>query len=292
MQTLSQIQSLLQRIDAQPNRRFGQCFLIDRRLMDKVVETAELRGDETVLEVGPGTGSLTEELLPRTRRVVAVEIDRRLAGLMRRRFAEAENFSLIEADVLARKSCINPEVLSAITPRAVLVANLPYNIATPLIADCMIESWRSLREAGVRFDRLTFTVQQEVALRMAATGGSDYGIVSVLLGVLGKVTLGPAVPAQAFWPQPKVASRIVRVDFDQSAAEALADINILQAVLSMVFTQRRKRLASTARARGAPFEPDIFTEAMRKVDIDPAARAQEIPPTGYRDLANHLHTQE
>ena len=302
MQTLKEIKALLNLVGARPQKRLGQSFLIDLNLMSKLLEIAELTGGETVLEVGAGTGSLTEELLRATSagRVVAVEIDRGLSKLLRNRFAGkpsvCSNLTLIEGDVLAGKSRISPEVLAAVRPIAHLVANLPYSIATPLVAECMLESWRSLRGEGVRFDRLTFTVQHEVAERFAATPGrksarapgGEYGQVSVILGLMGRVRLGAAMPATAFWPRPKVAGRIVRVDFNAPAAGRLHDAATLRAVLNMVFTQRRKRIASTARARGAAFGPQVFLGALAAAGIDPTARAGELPPEAYRDLANVL----
>ncbi|HDY66089.1 MAG TPA: ribosomal RNA small subunit methyltransferase A [Phycisphaerae bacterium] len=298
MQTLKEIQALLDQAGARPQKRLAQSFLIDLNLMGKLLEIAELRGNETILEVGAGTGSLTEELLRATPagRVIAVEIDRGLAGLLRNRFAEQlsirSNLTLIEGDVLGGKNRISPVVLTAAGPRANLVANLPYSIATPMVAECMLESWRSLRGEGVRFDRLTFTVQHEVAERFAAApgrrAGRAYGQVSVILGLLGRVKLGPVIPPTAFWPQPKVSSRIVRVDFDAHTAGQLHDAVILRAVLNMVFTQRRKHISSTARARGAVFGPRVFSEALEKAGVNPTARAGELPPEAYRDLANVL----
>ncbi len=298
MQTLKEIQALLDQAGARPQKRLAQSFLIDLNLMGKLLEIAELRGNETILEVGAGTGSLTEELLRATPagRVIAVEIDRGLARLLRNRFAEQlsirSNLTLIEGDVLGGKNRISPVVLTAAGPRANLVANLPYSIATPMVAECMLESWRSLRGEGVRFDRLTFTVQHEVAERFAAApgrrAGRAYGQVSVILGLLGRVKLGPVIPPTAFWPQPKVSSRIVRVDFDAHTAGQLHDVVILRAVLNMVFTQRRKHISSTARARGAVFGPRVFSDALEKAGVNPTARAGELPPEAYRDLANVL----
>ncbi len=288
MQTKKEILTLLERFGAKPRKQFGQCFLIDTQLMDKVLDLAELTGCETVLEVGPGTGSLSDELVRRADRVVAVEIDRKLSALLRKRFEATENFRLIEGDVLASKSRIAPGVLEAVAPKAQLVANLPYNIATSLIANCLIESWRSLAGEGVCFERLTFTVQREVAERMAAVGGGEYGPVSVLIGLLGKITLGRMVPAKAFWPVPKIASQIVRIDFDPAQSALLKDLPTLQALLSMVFTQRRKRILGAAKARGAAFRPDVLAPALESAGIDPSVRAEEISPEAYGRLANCL----
>lgn len=292
MQTLDEIRELLDDAGLSPHRRFGQNFLFDHNLMDKVLDLAELTGHETVLEVGPGTGSLTEELLERSDRVVAVEIDRGLCRLLRRRCGGEAKLTLLCRDVLSGKHSLAPEVVKALGDRAVLVANLPYNIATPLVATCLIDSWRAAvgGEEGVcRFDRLTFTVQEEVAERLTAGAGSKaYGPVSVLVSLLGRAQLGPKIPPDAFWPKPHVYSRIMRIDFDPASARSVADVDVLRRAVAMAFNQRRKQIRSVAKRKNAAFDEDAFTEAVDAAGVDPTARAEEISPESFATLANHL----
>jgi len=289
MQTLAEIRELLDQAGMHPRKQFGQCFLFDKNLLGKLLELADLSGDQTVLEVGPGTGTLTEELLDRAGRVVAAEIDRDLCRLLRRRLGGRDNFHLIEGDVLAGKHAIAPKVLAAVDPRANLVSNLPYNIATPLVAECLLCSWRSLHAPETRFERLVVTVQQEVAERFAAPPGSGaYGPISVLAALLATVTAGPIVPATSFWPRPKVASRIVRFDFDPARAAALRSADVLQQVLTMVFGQRRKQIHSAARRRGGFVDAERFSSALADAGVNPANRPEEIAPEQYLRLANAL----
>ena len=290
MQTLSDIRALLDSHGLAPQKQFGQCFLHDANLMAKLLELADVPEGATVLEVGPGTGSLSEELLDRAGKLVAVEIDHGLARLLREQFAGRDNFVLLERDVLAGKHQIAPDVLAEVAPACHLVANLPYNIATPLIAQCLIESWRSCTQAaGVRFDRLTFTVQREVGDRLAAEAGmGEYGPVSVLTGLLGEVTLGPGVPNSAFWPRPKVASRIVRIDFHADRVGAIDDIDVLSEVLSLAFGQRRKQLGSVVRRKDAPFAVQTWQDALAGSGIDASTRAEQVPPDALAELANRL----
>ena len=291
MQTLKEIRGLLKSAGAAPNKRLGQHFLIDLNLMGKLVALADVGGDQVVLEVGPGTGSLTEELLAHAQRVVAVELDRGLHQLLTRRYADADKLTLLHGDVLAGKHVISQEVVEHLLPAAALVANLPYNIATPLVAQCLIDSWGSLFGDGrrCRFDSLTFTVQLEVADRLAAGPDSEaYGQVSVLVALLGRVSLGPVVPASAFWPRPRVASRMLRIDLDPQTAAKVADVETLSAVVGLAFGQRRKQIASVVRRKGAAFAPDVFLEALEQVGIDHAARAQTVSPGQFLHLANTL----
>ena len=295
MQTCSEIREILAGAGLSPNKRLGQCFMIDKNLLGKVLALADPSGDRTVLEVGPGTGTLTEELLTRAGRVVAVELDGGLAEVLRRRFARCDNFVLIEGDALAGKHALTPAVKAELGSSADLVANLPYSIATPLVAQCLIESWQAVcgrQEGRVCFDRMTFTVQQEVARRMRADPGrGEYGPISVLMALLGQVTTGPAIPASAFWPAPKVASRALRIDFDRSAAGAVKDVAVLAAVVSMAFGQRRKQIGSILKRPGGPFAPPALRSALDAARIDPASRAERIAPEQFRLFANALQVE-
>jgi 16S rRNA (adenine1518-N6/adenine1519-N6)-dimethyltransferase len=293
VQRLSEIREILRSGNLRPQRRFGQNFLIDGNLMIKLLELADLKGDQSVLEVGAATGSLTEELLVRASRVVAVEIDKGLCEQWKRRLGDKENFVLISGDVLASKHAISPAVLDALGGRADMVANLPYNIAVPLLAECLICSWRALKnpEQGnvCRFERLTFTVQKEVALRLAARPpSSDYGPISVLMTLLGEIHMGPGVPPSAFWPRPKVASQIMRIDFSPEAAGRIENIDVLTTVLHLGFGERRKQIGSIVRRKDAPFTATALGDALESAGIDRTRRPEQIAPDAFVAAANYL----
>ncbi len=294
MQTLTEIRQLLDQAGLAPRKRFGQSYLIDGNLMGKLLELSGVSAGQTVLEVGAGTGSLTQELLTRGATVVAVEIDKGLCRLLRDYFKNRGGLTLIEGDVLSGKGELSPTVLSALAPVVHLVANLPYNIATPLVAECLVHSWRAQAGQGedknlCRFDRLTFTVQREVADRLAADpGGSDYGPVSVLVALLGRLRLGSVLPALAFWPAPKVESRMVRIDFDLQAAAALQDVDTLRRLLVLAFGQRRKQIGSILRRKPATFAAQDLILALAAAGIDPSLRPQAITPPQYLAAANAL----
>ena len=292
MQRLSEIRELLTSAGKRPFRRLGQHFLIDANLMQKLLELAELGGAETVLEVGAATGSLTEELLPRAGRVVAVELDRALAEILRRRLGGQGRLTVLNCDVLSGKHAVAPEVLDSLAGQdgVHLVANLPYSIAVPLVMNCLLLSWRRARGAGgVGFDRMTFTVQRELAERFTAEPGSGaYGPVAVTVALLARATPGRLVPAQAFWPRPKVLSQMLRLDFDASAAGRLRDASALSGVLSATFGYRRKKIAAAGRRKGLPFAGERFLQALRQVGIDPSARPHQVGIEGFLSLANAL----
>ncbi len=181
-QTKHQIQSILAAAGGAPRHRFGQNFMIDQNLVRLVADAGMIQAGDLVIEVGPGTGTLTEEILARGANVVAVEIDRDLSRLLRERFANEPHFDLIEGDALAGKHELNAELATRLdaSANAKLVANLPYNIASPLIIELLI----------VGVDLLAFTVQKEVADRIRAKPGTDaYGPLSVMVQLLADVEM-------------------------------------------------------------------------------------------------------
>ncbi|NLW88041.1 MAG: ribosomal RNA small subunit methyltransferase A [Planctomycetes bacterium] len=291
MQTLAQIRALLEEAGLSPRRMFGQNFLIDLNLMNKVLELADVDPSQPVLEVGPGTGSLTEALLETGAKVVAVEIDRGLHALLANRFADRPNIRLIHADILAGKHAVNPAVLGELGSAAQLVSNLPYNIATPLVAQCLLDTWSAMHgESGLcRFSRLTFTVQLEVAQRMSAgPGDEEYGPISVLAGLLGRMTVGPVIPATAFWPQPKVNSRILRIDFDEQAADRIKNAADLAQIIFLAFNQRRKQIGPILQRRLEGATGADVEAALKLAGVEPQQRAQSIKPEQFMLIANSL----
>ena len=258
--------------------------------MAKLVELAQPAG-QFVVEVGAATGSLTEELLPLAGGVLAVEMDSTLADILRRRLGGRDDLTVLECDFLAGKHAIAPAVVDALPGGGVgLVSNLPYNVAVPVIINCLLASWRAVKQAGaVRFDRLTFTVQRELAGRLTAPPGSTaYGPAAVWVALLAEVTEGRSVPPQAFWPRPKVNSQMLRLDFDAAAAGKLHDAELLSAALAATFRHRRKRISTTCRTRGFPFAADVFVESMVEAGVDPASRPHQVGPDGFRTIANVL----
>lgn len=248
-QTKREIGQLLDEAGIRPLKRYGQHFLIDGNLMNKLVASAEIAAEDVVLEVGVGTGSLTEMLLEKAGHLVAVEIDRGLHALVRERLAEFRTadppqLTLLHRDVLETKSRITPEVTDAIVSHRqrlggdiLLVANLPYNVATPLVIDLL------MGEIYVR--RMCFTVQAEVADRFVAEPGSkDFGPVSVYAQTLASVRRVATVPPEAFWPRPQVDSAMMRFDVNSDLVTSTGDTfrKYLRRVVQAGFAHRRKTL--------------------------------------------------
>jgi 16S rRNA (adenine1518-N6/adenine1519-N6)-dimethyltransferase len=265
---------MLAQIGSSPRHRFGQNFMIDQNLVRIVADAGEIRDGDGVIEVGPGTGTLTEELLARGARVIAVEIDRDLAKLLRDRFGVNERFKLVEGDTLAGKHQLNETLLDEIaaTQRVhgtlKLVANLPYNIASPLVVELLI--------AGV--DLLAFTVQKEVADRLRATENADaYGPLSVMAQLLSDVELLRTLPPQAFWPVPKIESALVRMRRDDRLGDRAADFSRF---VHSVFSARRKTLRK-ALAQAHVEDADTL---LASLSIDAKLRPENLSPARLLEI--------
>ena len=266
-QTKHQIEALLAQAGSHPRHRFGQNFMIDQNLVRAVADAGELTPDDLALEVGPGTGTLTEELIERAGSVVAVEIDRDLTRLLRERFGQREHFSLIEGDALAGKHELNPQLLACVRDaigdgRSVkLVANLPYNIASPLVVELLL--------AGVQL--LSFTVQKEVAARLrAAAGSEEYGPLSVMAQLLGRVGVLRTLPPQAFWPAPTVQSSLVRTTRDDRLGQEARPFSTF---VHALFSFRRKTLRKALAEAGYHAE-----EVLGTTGFDAARRPETFSP--------------
>ena len=287
--TQTEIKALLAEAGLRPEKRYGQHFLIDGNLMRMLVDEADLGPADTVLEVGPGVGNLTELLVERAGRVVAVEIDPAIAEVARTRLAGVANLDFLVTDILANKHTVAPEVLDLAEAHRLacggplkLVANLPYQAATPLVAELV------MRDPPL--ERLVFTVQEEVAARFAAEPGtSDYGPVGVIVQALGKVEvlrrLGPSV----FWPRPKVWSAMVRIRPDAACRKRIRDLALFRRTIHGLFVHRRKRAArSLSLADAAEGSPETWAACLKAAGLDPEARGETYTVDEIVRLANSL----
>jgi 16S rRNA (adenine1518-N6/adenine1519-N6)-dimethyltransferase len=266
-QTKTQIQALLSEADTAPRHRFGQNFMIDQNLVRTVAAAGNIAAGDVLIEVGPGTGTLTEELLASpAARVIAVEIDRDLAKMLRERFADNDRLLLIEGDALSGKHELNPDLLAAINPSQPtrLIANLPYNIASPLVIELLL--------AGVQM--LVFTVQKEVAERLRASAGSDaYGPLTVMAQMLADVELLRTLPPQAFWPAPKIDSALVRMTRNDRLGPGAIQFGRF---VHQVFSFRRKTLRKSLTMSGFDAE-----RVLAQTGLNGQQRPEEFTPEQF-----------
>ncbi len=287
MQTKQQIRQLLVSAGVWPNKRLGQNFLIDLNLMRLLIDSAQIRDNDVVLEVGCGTGSLTEGLSERAGKTIAVEFDRTLAKIAKKQLANQKNVEIINTDILAKKSTISLVVTDAIefarkkhSGRFLLVANLPYNIASPLMMN--------LVTGPTVADVIYVTVQREVADRMTAEPSSkDYGTLSIFLGAIGDVKMIKTLKPTVFWPQPQVNSAMVSFVRRFEKVSRIKNMELFGQVVNLFMGHRRKMLkACTKFATGKLTKIDDWQNVFQRASIDPRNRPEQLPPEHYIAVAN------
>lgn len=254
-------------------KSLGQHFLTDPRILARIADAVAIAPGETVVEIGPGRGSLTEALLARASRVVAVEIDRKLAELLREKYAGEPRLTIVEADVLQVS-------FGEIAGGAyALAGNVPYYITTPIL-------FQALRPP--RASRSVFLVQREVAARMAALpGADDYGALSVNIQALADVELLFRIPSGAFTPPPRVDSAVVRVTPRESPVVAPGTEESYRTFVQAVFALRRKQMRRVVRTVASHSAIDAES-ALESSGIEPDARPETLSAAQFHALGRAL----
>jgi 16S rRNA (adenine1518-N6/adenine1519-N6)-dimethyltransferase len=277
-QTLSFLKRRFAEAGIDLRKKLGQNFLIDMNLQRLLLDSAELGPQDVVLEVGTGTGSLTGLMAPRVAAVVTVEIDRHLFQLAGEELYELPNVTMLQADILQRKHRLDPQVMEAVAGQLAaspgrqlkLVANLPYQIATPLVTNLLVT------DAPPR--TMTITIQKELADRMAAGPGTkDYGALSIWVQSQCRVELIRVMPPEAFWPRPKVSSAIVRITLDDELRRRIADRAFFHGFVRAMFFHRRKYLRSelVSAAKDRLDKPGVDA-LLARLGLDGSARAEQL----------------
>ena len=223
-------------VEPYPSRRLGQHFLRDQRIIHRIIDALAPRPDETIVEIGPGTGALTSVLVERAGRLVAVEFDKKLAPLLQERYANFQNFKLVMADALTVDFCA--EILPAHSAR--LVANLPYNISTAIL--------QRLIAQRACLEEMVLMLQREVVERVLGPAGTtDRGFISVLVEAYCETEKLFDVAPGAFRPPPKVWSSVMRLKFRSQLNADVADEELLWQTVSAGFAQKRKTILNNLR---------------------------------------------
>jgi 16S rRNA (adenine1518-N6/adenine1519-N6)-dimethyltransferase len=254
------------------HKRLGQHFLIDPNIIRKIVATAELSSEDTVLEIGPGRGALTDALSRVVRRVVAVEIDPQLHRLLEEQRADRPNVELVCADALTYP-------LESISNGTIVVANLPYYISTALLF--------RLLEHRTRFPRLVLMLQNEVADRLVAKAGSvDYGVLSVMAQYAADMTKVFRVSAQCFRPRPEVGSAVVLLRTKKETLLPPQKESAFAGLVKAAFAHRRKTLVNSLRDEG--YNPHIVFRALTDMNIRATARAEILTLEQFIQLSGRI----
>ncbi|QJW45861.1 16S rRNA (adenine(1518)-N(6)/adenine(1519)-N(6))-dimethyltransferase RsmA [bacterium BFN5] len=265
---------ILKTFNIHMSKKLGQNFLIDENIVNGIVRAAELHQGETVLEIGPGIGTLTQGLAEAGAQVVAVELDSRLIEVLAKTLEGYENIRIVHGDIL--KVNIAAEVNA---PRFKVVANLPYYITTPIIM--------GLLEQRLPVDSLVTMIQKEVAERMVASpGGKEYGALSVAVQYFTKPEIMFAVPPSSFIPSPAVESAVIRCVVRDKPAVNVADERLFFRVVKAAFSQRRKTLNNAMKTMGVASE--VIQQALAAAQIDGTRRGETLSLVEFAAIANAM----
>lgn len=270
------IASLLQKYDIKPSKGLGQNFLSNIDVLEKIIKEAYITSEDTVLEIGPGLGSLTRQLAIKAKNVIAVELDRKMIAPLNEVLEPFDNITIIQDDILKVH-------LDKIIPESgyKVVANIPYYITSAVI--------RQLLEAEKKPKILVITVQKEVAHRMCATP-NDMNILAVSVQIYGVPRIVTTIPAGAFYPVPKVDSAVICIDLFEEPIISSQHIPLFFKIVKAGFGQRRKTLRNTI-SSGMHWEKDIVEQTLLDSEIDPMRRAETLEVEEWIRLAERFSSK-
>jgi 16S rRNA (adenine1518-N6/adenine1519-N6)-dimethyltransferase len=273
---LNSLRRKLRELQIRPRKRLGQHFVVDPRVLRRIVECASLAADDIVLEIGAGLGGLTAPLAQRVKKIFALEVDPRLAGALKDQFSAREQVEVLVADALKFDFA---SLFQGSQGKVKVVANLPYEISSPMI-------FRLFQERKY-FSLLVLMLQMEVARRVVAKPGTkDYGPLGLWSRLYTRARIAFPVYPRAFYPPPKVDSAVVRFEILQEPSVVVKDEQILHRVIRSAFAYRRKTLANAIHlGEFSKLPMETILQALHSARIDPTSRGEELSLEQFRDLS-------
>ena len=272
---------IIQKYEFMFQKKFGQNFLIDTHVLEKIISAAGITKNDCVLEIGPGIGTMTQYLAENAGHVVAVEIDRNLIPILKETLADYDNVTVINEDILRVDIKALAEEYNGGKPIKV-VANLPYYITTPIIM--------GLFESGVPIDNITVMVQKEVADRMKEGPGSkDYGALSLAVQYYAEPEIVANVPPNCFIPRPNVGSAVIRLTRHKEMPVEVKDPALMFKIIRASFNQRRKTLQSgLGNAPELPYTKEQIAAAIAEMGLTPTIRGEALSLAQFAQLSDIL----
>ena len=281
LQTPQDTIAILQKYNFSIRKKFGQNFLIDMHVLDKIIDAADISQDDFVLEIGPGLGAMTQRLCEKARLVYAVEIDKMLIPVLGETLAGYDNYILVNEDVL--KLDLNEIVKEHNQGRPIkVVANLPYYVTTPIIM--------SLFEEKIPLKSITVMVQSEVAHRMQAKEGTkDYGALSLAVAYYADPYIAANVPRNCFIPRPNVDSAVITLTCHEDKPVKVSDEKLMFKLIRAAFNQRRKTLVNAvANFNELDYTKDDVAKALTGMGLDVNVRGEALSLAQFAGLADAL----
>jgi len=272
---------IIQKYEFMFQKKFGQNFLIDTHVLEKIISAAGITKNDCVLEIGPGIGTMTQYLAENAGHVVAVEIDRNLIPILKETLADYDNVTVINEDILRVDIKALAEEYNGGKPIKV-VANLPYYITTPIIM--------GLFESGVPIDNITVMVQKEVADRMKEGPGSkDYGALSLAVQYYAEPEIVANVPPNCFIPRPNVGSAVIRLTRHKEMPVQVKDFALMFKIIRASFNQRRKTLQNgLGNASELPYTKEQIAAAIAEMGLTPTIRGEALSLAQFAQLSDIL----
>ena len=272
---------IIQKYEFMFQKKFGQNFLIDTHVLEKIISAAGITKNDCVLEIGPGIGTMTQYLAENAGHVVAVEIDRNLIPILKETLADYDNVTVINEDILRVDIKTLAEEYNGGKPIKV-VANLPYYITTPIIM--------GLFESGVPIDNITVMVQKEVADRMKEGPGSkDYGALSLAVQYYAEPEIVANVPPNCFIPRPNVGSAVIRLTRHKEMPVEVKDPAMMFKIIRASFNQRRKTLQNgLGNAPELPYTKEQIAAAIAEMGLTPTIRGEALSLAQFAQLSDIL----
>lgn len=278
---LEETNFILKKYGIRANKSLGQNFLINQNVIDEIINSANITNEDLIIEIGPGLGTLTKQLLEKAGKVICIELDGKMVKILNDRFSLYENFEIINQDIL--KVDLN-EIIEKENKKCKVVANLPYYITTPIIM--------KLLESKLNIESITVMIQKEVADRLIAIPGQkEAGAITYTVYYYCDSKEILEVPPQSFIPEPEVTSEVIKLNLRKIPIVKVSNKKKMFTIIKIAFMQRRKTLLN-ALTNGNIFKnKQEALETFEKLNINPTARAEELTINQFAELANYLENK-
>ena len=275
---LEETNFILKKYNIRANKNLGQNFLINQNVIGEIVNSAEIDKEDLIIEIGPGLGTLTKQLLEKAGKVICIELDERMVRILKDRFSLYENFEIINEDVLEVN--LN-QIIEKEKRKCKIVANLPYYITTPIIM--------KLLESKLHIESITVMIQKEVAERLTAVPGEKLaGAITYTVYYYCESEKILEVPPESFIPEPEVTSEVIKLNLRKVAPVEAEDIQKMFSIIKVAFMQRRKTLLNALTNGNIFSNKQEAIKAFNDLSINQNARAEELTLEKFAELANNL----
>jgi len=279
---MTTVRKIIRDYGATPRKSLGQSFLEDKNVIAKIVDVADIRNDDTIVEIGAGLGIMTELMADRAKKIIAIDIDARMINILRERFKDRQQVVIIEQDVLSYdfSSALGEDSAGRIK----VVGNVPYNISTQILFR-LLEFRHHISSAVILF-------QKEVADRITASPGSkDYGIPSVFVALYAQAYREMNVPASCFFPPPKVTSTLVKFIMRNEPLAQISDEKFFEKIVKVAFSKRRKTILNNLLRASLPgCSKENLVSLLKEIDIDGKRRGETLSVEEFAHLSNAIFT--